>query len=85
MIPNTLTFNITCTGDENRGFKTDVREAVLMEDGSTYVGEWHAGKQICQGFGVLVRPDRTVYQGNWQTDKFHGCGWVLNPSQQVFI
>jgi hypothetical protein len=50
----------------------EVREAVILPDGSTYTGEWLGDKQ--NGQGKVVFKDGSTYEGEWKAGKPHGYG-----------
>lgn len=55
---------------------------VLLENGSTYTGEWVNG--LRQGEGKLLYTDGSIYEGKWLNDKAHGEGCFKNSKGHVY-
>jgi len=54
-------------------------------DGSTYIGEWILGVPFTDKNGVITRPDRSQYEGQWMNGKRHGQGKQTYPDGAVYI
>ena len=49
-----------------------MKEAVMLEDGSVYEGQWVNGMR--DGKGILKVIDGSEYDGHWHANKRNGFG-----------
>jgi len=69
---------------QNDGFEKEERPMVELENGARYKGEWIAGSQTRQGFGVQIWSDGSKYEGWWQDNKANGLGRLIHADGDVF-
>ena len=58
---------------------------VLYEDGSVYLGEFSTIDEKRSGRGILIKEDKTKYEGQWKEDKPDGRGKLIYPNGDYFL
>lgn len=62
----------------------DFRPLFCLPDGSLFQGEINEGGIPC-GKGSIFYTDGSVYEGGWNSGKFHGYGRMITPDGDIFI
>ena len=63
---------------DNRYF----RNAVLLENGAIYIGEWSNGKKF--GKGIQIWKDGSIYEGFWSKDMANGRGRLYHSHGDIY-
>ena len=66
------------------GSQNEMRKEKTFEGGSTYEGEWQKGTFVKQGYGSLVDPDGSRYDGCFHEDYPHGMGRMIYANLDIF-
>lgn len=63
---------------ENRYF----RNAVLLDNGAIYIGEWSTDKKF--GKGIQIWKDGSIYEGFWINDMANGKGRLYHANGDIY-
>mmetsp|Transcript_950 Transcript_950/g.1303 ORF Transcript_950/g.1303 Transcript_950/m.1303 type:complete len:171 (-) Transcript_950:809-1321(-) len=62
----------------------ETREAMLLQNGTVYVGEWRKDSNTREGRGVQVWPDGSLYEGYWKNNKANQYGRLLHKDGDIY-
>ena len=60
------------------------REALYLQNGSVYWGEWRTDSNVREGRGVQVWPDGSLYEGYWKNNKANFYGRLLHKDGDIY-
>jgi hypothetical protein len=70
--------------DEVPDNDVELRNAVTLENGATYVGYWNRASGMREGKGVQTWADGSKYEGYWRNDKANGKGRLIHADGDVY-
>jgi len=63
----------------------ELKESTEIEQGMHYYGYWNSNKTERDGYGVMIWPDGSRYDGMWERNKENGHGRLINANGDVYI
>ena len=60
------------------------RPSTKLPTGAIYLGDWHINTGLRHGFGRLIWPDGSLYEGEWISDQASGIGRLIHSDGDVY-
>ena len=60
------------------------REIILLDDGTSYLGEWNPKTNERHGRGIAVFKEKSFYEGQWKLGKQNGNGRLIHANGDFY-